>query len=151
MSATPSERYSRWQSLAMAQLSVAVALLSALSVAGLGTGLSLLQNNEFMACLRTRLLFGMSLVLFLTCAGLSVLSIITRALDFRLTARKVRKDRSPTYQRALTIWRITSKQYGSLTWLFFWLSVTSFVGAGVLLAFSVGSVYGPKLWSGSAA
>lgn len=44
MSDTP---FNRWQGLAMAQLSVAVALISGLSVAGLGAGLLLLQNDKF--------------------------------------------------------------------------------------------------------
>lgn len=151
MNATPNERYNRWQGLTIAQLSVAVALLSALSVAGLSTGLSLMQNNEFMACLQARMSFLASQVLFLICATLSLLSVITRTLDFRLTARKVRKDRRPTYDGALTVWRISSKQYGNLTWFLFWLGVIAFIGAGVLLVFSVGSVYGPMLWSSSAA
>jgi len=41
-------RYNRWQGLAITQFSVAVALISGLSVASLGIGLSLLQNKEFM-------------------------------------------------------------------------------------------------------
>lgn len=42
------DRYNRWQGLGIAQLSVAVALISGLSVAGLGVGLVLLQNKEFL-------------------------------------------------------------------------------------------------------
>lgn len=41
-------RYNRWQGLAIAQFSVAVALISALSIAGMGAGLSLLQKDDFM-------------------------------------------------------------------------------------------------------
>jgi hypothetical protein len=45
-------RYLRWQGLALAQFSVAIGLLSALAVTGLGAGLSMVQNREFMSALR---------------------------------------------------------------------------------------------------
>lgn len=42
-------RFNRWQGLAIAQLAVAIALVSGLSVAGMGAGLSLLQKRQFRA------------------------------------------------------------------------------------------------------
>lgn len=42
-----SARYVRWQGLAMAQLTLAVVLISGLSVAGLAAGFTLLRENPF--------------------------------------------------------------------------------------------------------
>jgi predicted histidine transporter YuiF (NhaC family) len=90
---SPHDRYSRWQGLAIAQLSVAVALLSALSVAGLSTGLSLLQNKEFMSALQYKTIFALSFLFFVIAAFASCITVVTRTMDFRLTARVVREGR----------------------------------------------------------
>ena len=84
MSVSPNERYNRWQGLAIAQLSVAVALLSALSVAGLGTGLSLLQSKDFVAALQCRGLFAASLASFLGCAFCSCGAVFSRTEQVRI-------------------------------------------------------------------
>lgn len=62
------ERYSRWQSIATGQLSVAVALVSALAVAGLGGGLSLLQDGAFKLLGGFRYAFIGSMLLLMLCA-----------------------------------------------------------------------------------
>lgn len=56
-------RYIRWQGLAITQFSVAVALISGLSVAGLGLGLTLLQNKEFVLSAILKPYFAASLAL----------------------------------------------------------------------------------------
>lgn len=97
------DRYNRWQGLGIAQLSVAVALISGLSVAGLGIGFSLLQKEKLSLTAPFKYIFATSLLLLFIAVALSCSVVITRVLDFRLTARKVRKDRRPTYNKPLTI------------------------------------------------
>ena len=97
------DRYNRWQGLGIAQLSVAVALISGLSVAGLGVGLVLLQNQKFLLSAPFKFIFAASLLLLFLAALLSCVAVITRLLDFRLTARKVRKDAKPDYKKPLTM------------------------------------------------
>lgn len=97
------ERYSRWQSMATGQLSVAVALVSGLAVAGLGGGLSLLQDGAFKLLGGFRYAFIGSILLLMFGALASCGAVITRTLDFRLTARKIRKEKNPNYSKDLTI------------------------------------------------
>src|SRR3972149_3211128 len=99
------DRYNRWQGLGIAQLTVAVALISGLSVAGLGVGLMLLQHEKFVFLLSAsfKCVFASALLLLFVAALLSCGAVVTRLLDFRLTARKVRKDTKPNYDRPLTI------------------------------------------------
>jgi|SRR5438876_1175522 len=135
------DRYNRWQGLAIAQLSVAVALISGLSVAGLGAGVSLLQNEKFLLSPPWKGIFALSLVLLLIAAFLSCGAVITRLLDFRLTAREVRKKRAPEYKKSLSLFRFDSKAYGRATWRLFWSSFASFTLGAVLLVVSIVVAY----------
>lgn len=135
------DRYNRWQGHAIAQLSVAVALISGLSVAGLGLGLSLLQNENFQPSAPFKCTFFWSLFLLLFAAFFSCGAAITRLLDFRLTARKVRKDKNPKYDRSLTIFWLSSDAYSRITWRLFWLGCISFMLGVVLLSTSIGAAY----------
>ncbi len=145
--ASRSQRYNRWQGLAIAQTSVAVALLSALSVAGLGTALSLLQNKAFVAALQCKFAFALSFVLFFTCAISCCLVVITRLMDFRLTARTVRKRSNLEYKKSLTIFWLTSDKYGKLTWFFFWCACLSLALASAALAMAGSSAYASILFN----
>jgi hypothetical protein len=139
------DRYIRWQGLGIAQLSVAVALISGLSVAGLGAGLVLLQNKEFPLSAPFKCIFAVSLLLFFVAAFLSCAAIITRLLDFRLTARKVRKDTKPGYDKPLTMFWLSPDAYGRATWGLFWTSCLSFAVGAVLLVVSIGAAYADRL------
>lgn len=139
-------RYIRWQGLAITQFSVAVALISGLSVAGLGLGLTLLQNKEFVLSGILKPYFAASLALLLGAAFLSCGAVVTRTLDFRLTARKVRKSTKPTYDKSLTIFFVGPEGYGGATWRLFWSSCIAFTGGVFLLVVAVGSTYADRLF-----
>ena len=135
------ERYNRWQGLAIGQMSVAVALISGLSLAGLGAGLTLVQSDTFVRGLTFRRGFAGSMIALLLAALLSWSSVVTRTLDFRLTARKVRKDNDPAYKRSLTFLWIGPRGYGRLTWFLFWSACLGFATGLVLLVVSVALRY----------
>jgi len=137
-------RYNRWQGLAIAQLTVAVALISGLSVAGLGAGLSLIQNENFVLNGWWKCAFALSQAFFIIAAFLSCAAVITRLLDFRLTARSVRKQQNPNYDKPLTIFGYDSEKYGRATWLFFWPSCISLTLGAVLLIASIAIAYADK-------
>lgn len=139
-------RYNRWQGLAIAQFSVAVALITALSAAALGVGLSLLQNKEFPLSPLLHLWFTGSLLLLLCAAFLSCGAVVTRTLDFRLTARKVRKDTSPGYPNSLTIFGVGPDGYGRATWRLFWGSCLALLGGVAILVVCIGNAYAPRLF-----
>ena len=126
----------------MAQFTVAIALLSALSVSALG-GSSILIMNE------TRpnpgvhgLALGVSMLMFTTVLVLCLFATVSRALDFRLTARKVRG------KHCLTMFGLGSKQFGSISWLCFWSAFFLFLGAGLLFSASFGYVLAAELLVG---
>jgi hypothetical protein len=142
MSDTP---YNRWQGLAITQFSVAVALISGLSVAGLGAGLSLLQSEKFVLTGWWKCAFASSQVFLIVAAFLSRAAVITRTLDFRLTARTDRKRQKPDYDKSLKIFGCDSDGYGRATWCLFWPSCISLTLGAVLLIVCVGAAYADRL------
>lgn len=141
------ERFNRWQGLAIGQLSVAIALLSGISVAAMGLCLSLVQNSEFVTSLGHKNAFVFCFAFFGLCAVCSCLAVITRSLDFRLSARAARFRSNQDYKRPLSLFWLSSGQYGKLTWFFFWAALVSLAIAATLLSIVLWSVYGSKLRS----
>lgn len=139
------DRFNRWQGMAATQLSVAVSLLSGLSISALAFGFSLLQGKDFSPCGVFKSLFTWSLPLLLIAAVASTLVVVSRLLDFRLTARKLRKQQVPSYSRSLTIFRLGPEGYGRLTWFFFWLSCGSFILGVSFLFVSIWVTYVGRL------
>ena len=138
-------RYTRWQGLALAQFSVAIGLISALAIAGLGTGLSLAQNHEFTCALIWKRTFVSSLPLLFFATGFSVLAVISRTLDFRLTARVARAatSASPRKSKFLGMGPTT---LGKVSWACFWISCLTFFAGVSALAFSIANTYLVDLW-----
>ena len=134
-------RYNRWQGLAIGQLSVVVALISGLSVGSLGIGLSLIQKEGFSPHGSFKSMFVWSFIPLFFAVLFSCCTVITRLLDFRLTARQVRKKQNPNYNRPLTIFWLSSNVYGRATWALFWLSCVFFIVGIALLFISVGGTY----------
>lgn len=126
------DRYIRWQGLSITQLSVAVSLISALSVAAIGFGASTLTRGPSASAgllLVSMLLLGVAVLC--SCAA-----VVARLLDFRLTARKVRKDMKPDYEKPLKIFWCNKDEYGKATWRLFWVGqVTFLIGVSALAIF----------------
>ena len=139
MQSRTNDRYNRWQGLAISQLSVAVALLSGLSVSGLGVGILFLRDKSFMQAQTQvlRVVFALSIVLLLLAVFLTAFAVVSRTLDFRLTARKARKERNQKYDRPLTIFWLNSEAYGRSTWGFFWSGFISLIFGTLLLVVSI--------------
>lgn len=124
---------------AITQLSVAIALISGLSIAGLGAGLALLQNSGFSPSGVAKPAFAASQLLFVVAAFCCCAAVISRLLDFRLTARKVRD------KAALRIFGSDLDPFGCATWRLFWVACISFLMGATLLVVSVGSAYVHRL------
>jgi len=86
-------------------------------------------------------MFALSFPLLLLAALSSCIAVVSILLDFRLTARKVRKDRKPDYSRPLKIFWLGAAVYGRITWFLFWLSCVAFLVGVVLLFASIGATY----------
>ena len=132
------DRLVRWQALTMAQLSTALSLLSGLSVAGLAFLFSLLQEKDFSPVGLYATLFLIALAAFLVAAATGIAAVITRLIDFRLTASKVR---SGVVEEPLTVFGTDASGYGKATWRLFWALVISFSVAVLLAAVVIASVY----------
>ena len=126
----------------MAQFSVAIALLSGLSLSGLGAGLSLLQSDDFARRVDYQITFFLAMLSFVVTATLCLASTISRALDFRLTARKVRGHSD------LTFFGLNDRQFGRISWCLFWVAVLSFSFGILLFVVSVGIFLVQKLLCG---
>jgi len=136
------ERYNRWQGFAITQLSVAVSLISGLSVAGLGFGASLLSNeSQASTLLVLSSMFCLCISAFCSCGA-----VVTRLLDFRLTARKVRKDQKPEYDKPLVIFWKDKDEYGKATWRLFWAGQFSFLLGALSLIVAFGQMLAARIF-----
>lgn len=122
----------------MSQLSTAISLFSALSVAGLGFLLALLGRENFKPLGWTALAFLTAIGCFFIASALSVAAVVTRLLDFRLTAQKAKTNNSA---EPLTQFGTDATGYGKATWRLFWGVLITFFLASVLSAIVVLNVY----------
>ena len=134
------ERYTRWQSNAIAQLSFAVNLFLGLATALLGFSVSLILDEKFVLYGMPRYIFAVALLCQLISLLFGVVAVITRTLDFRFTAqiaRSVEKEAAATGdEKTAEATRVASlrqrvKRLGSVTWFSFWTQIIFFT-IGVL-------------------
>lgn len=133
-----SERFVRWQGHTMSQLSVALSLISGLSVAGLAFMFSLLKDKDFSPMGLYAVLYFITLAAFFVAATSGIAAVITRLIDFRLTARKVRNGE---LEEPLTYFGTDASGYGKATWRLFWTLVISFSIAVLLATVVISNVY----------
>lgn len=130
------ERFVRWQGQTISQLSTALALFSGLSVGALGFLFSLLQDTSFKPTGILALLFCIAFLSLLVASISGSAAVVTRLLDFRLTAQKLRK----TNNDPLTLFGTDASRYGKATWILFWVLLVSFT-IGILLSSVVIGVF----------
>jgi hypothetical protein len=129
------DRLVRWQGNTIAQLSAALSLFSGLSIAALGFLFSLLRDPRFAPRGADAVVFLVALLGFFVSTVAGVAAVITRLLDFRLTARKVRESKT---EEPHTFFGTDASGYGRATWGLFWVLVIAFavgvVGAVIVLS-----------------
>jgi hypothetical protein len=80
--------------------------------------------------------------LFALSAFCSLLIVVSRAIDFRLTARKLKNDIDREEQKVPrlveTVWKLGKEAYSELTWFFVWVSLACFFCASVIYSISIG-------------
>ncbi|MEO5558804.1 MAG: hypothetical protein ABIO49_03500 [Dokdonella sp.] len=133
-------RYVRWQGLSIAQLTVAIGVMSAWSAGAVVYGVSFLHLLDHHSCSRGWLLGA--IVVLLLASALSFFAVVSRTLDFKLTARKVRKrvldKRGNPYTKSLTLASLTADQFGKFTWVLFSGSVLLFAVRLTIVSITVG-------------
>ncbi len=131
------DRFIRWQAQTIGQLSTALSLFSGLSVAGLGFLFSLVRESSFNPSGLFAALFIIALLSFLIASLAGSAAVITRLLDFRLTAQKTRK----TTEEPLTLFCTDASGYGRATWRLFWALIIFFVIGVLLSSIVLSSIY----------
>src|SRR3989304_1936075 len=86
------ERFIRWQRYTIEQLTFALNLFLGLSVGALAFGLTLLRDDSFSVSGCSKVALSISLVALALSVVAGCAAVVTRLLDFRYTARKVRGD-----------------------------------------------------------
>lgn len=114
------QKFVRWNGYAMAQFTVAIALLSTLSVSAIGAGITLSQHPPISNSGVHSLAFAISMLFFIASILASLSAVISRTLDFRMTARKLRG------RLDCTMFGWDDKKFGRVSWFLFWVSTASF-------------------------
>jgi len=136
------QRFVRWQTQTIAQLSFAINLFAGLSVAALGFGVSFLREMSFSPSRCYAVLYLASLAFL----GVSVLcgigATVTRLLDFRATTRTVRLRQTDPKSEEIAVVGDEAKGLGKATWRLFWALLGAFLIGIAGLTISLISVYG---------
>ncbi len=90
---------------------------------GLGLTLSLVREKDFSPVGWIAAVFVVGLFAFVSASAAGIGAVVTRLLDFRLTARKTR---AGVVGEPLTLFGTDATAYGRATWRLFWTLVASF-------------------------
>ena len=141
-----SERFIRWQAYTISQLTFALNLFLGLSVGLLAFVVTLLRDETFLLTGLPKLAFFLCLfalcISFISGCG----AVISRLLDFRFTARKIRSDEKGDPDDESGVYRYRSKYLGYLTWRLFWTELFSFIIGVLCLIVAVISAYSDRVW-----
>jgi len=116
------ERYVRWQNYRINQLSFSINLFLGFAVASLAFVINIKLNSEPGSTENVELFS--SIYWWSASAILGVISSLSRLLDFRYTARKIKDSDVCDKRRA--------KFFGKVTWGTFWSQVITYIIGGYL-------------------
>lgn len=120
------QRYVRWADYRVNHLSHSINLFLGFAVASLAYAISLKIEGDFITCV-----LDVSIIIFGTSVFFGCLATVTKLLDYRHTARKIK--------HGGTINEFIADHIGALTWMLFWLQL--FVYAFGALVFICGVFY----------
>ena len=112
------ERYIRWQGYRISQLSFSINLFLTFAIASLAYVINLKLNKSF------ALLDALNTIIFWwsACASLGVIATISRLLDFRHTAKKIKDGGASN--------TLMARWSGRVTWGAFWAQIITYcIGA----------------------
>ena len=132
------DRFQRWQKIAIDQLTYALNLFLALTIAVLAYWFSLLRDDGFILGATAKCFMLLSFLGLAVSVVCGLVCVILRLIDFRGTAQRARgKEEAPS--------RDELRGLGYLTWRLFYVHLAGF-GVGVtLLAIALLLTYGGRL------
>lgn len=137
-----SERFVRWQGYTINQLTFALNLFLGLSVGALAFGITLFRDEKFIIIGCPKLAFSLGLITICISFVAGCLAVVSRLLDFRFTARKIRSDEKGDPDNESGVYKYRTKLLGQVTWRLFWTQVISFFLGLTGLAIGLFSFYG---------
>ena len=139
------DRFVRWQGQAIAQLSFAINLFLGFAVTALAFTLSFLRESSFTPSRCYAFLYLLSLVLLSAAALCGIGAVVTRLLDFRATANKVRLRQQYPISAEIAVLGDYATGLGKATWRLFWFMLGGFTLGIACFAISFFSVYGERV------
>ena len=132
------DRFQRWQKIAIDQLTYALNLFLALTIAVLAYGFSLLRDDAFMLGNSAKCFLLLAFLGLAASVVCGLVCVVVRLNNFRGTARRARgKEDAPS--------RDELRGLGRLTWRLFYVHLTGF-GVGVtFLTIALLLTYGSRL------
>lgn len=132
------QRYVRWQGRTITQLGYTCNLLLTFNVVALGYDLNLLRDATFSSHNSAKVIWLLGFVGLSISLMLGSVALVTRLLDIRFTAQRVRNgDRFPT--KSLT------DALGRWTWRLVWVHALTLLVGSILLGTVVLVLFGSKL------
>ena len=110
------ERYIRWQNYRITQLSFSINLFLTFGVASIGFWTKLIMDDNFIIHGTEKSHFYYAFYWLSSSIGSGVFATITRLIDFRYTAFKIRKKYKGSKSKLVNF---IAKYVGHLTWIFF--------------------------------
>ena len=141
-----SDRFIRWQGYAIAQLTFAINLFLGLSVGSFAFAITLVRDDSFRVAGRYRVIFLASFVALGISTLVGCAAVVSRVLDFRYTARKIRSDEKVDPNDESGIYDHRTKILGCLTRRLFWLQLITLAVGLTALTLALFSKYSDKFW-----
>ena len=140
-----SDRYIRWQGYTITQLTFALNLFFGMSVGTLAFAFTLVKDKEFVLLGCPKTLFQIALVSLCLAVLVSCGAVVSRLLDFRFTAKKIRSVETANNEES-GVYKYRYRVLGQLTWRLFWMQLATLVIGlvGVITGVLVG--YGHRIW-----
>lgn len=137
------ERFVRWQGYTISQFTFVLNLFLGLAVGTLAFSVTLLKDDGFVlsSCLKTVFLVGLVALCLSVLAGCC--AVVSRLMDFRLTAQKIRKKANGVGDDELGAYK--TKLLGRVSWGLFWFELATFALGLVGVVVTIFGKYGGKV------
>lgn len=140
------ERFVRWQAILVNHVSFVNNLLLTISIAIVGSLISMLSESEFRPICVSKLFFTTGLFTIFSSSVFGFIVTISRLADFRKTVKKVKGEASGSSKTELHTLKVQMKIYGKITWCLLYIQIgTMFLGS-LLLAAAFIIIYNHKLF-----
>ncbi len=140
------ERFVRWQAILANHVSFVNNLFLTISIAIVGSLISVLGESEFEPICVSKLFFtaGLFTIFVSTVFGFAV--TISRLVDFRKTVKKIKSEANGSSKTELHEQKEQMKLYGKITWCSLYIQIGTMILGSLLLAAAFISIYNDKLF-----